>query len=196
MDTKIQSLTEKLYTEGVEKGKEEAAKIIEKARSEKETLIKDANKEAEEIILNARKKAEEIKKNSEAELKLYTSQSVEALKSEITNLISDKVVNMAVSPVFEEKEYMQKLILKLISEWPKNENLIIGVSDTETLKNYFETNAKHLLDKGIKIEHVNGKSTSFIISPENGSYKIKFGEQEFIDYFKSFLRPQLIDLLF
>jgi len=196
MDTKIQSLTDKLYNEGVEKGKNEAANIIEKAKTEKTNLLKDANSEAEEIISNAKKKAEEMKKNAEAELKLYTSQSIEALKSEISNMITDKIANISVKPAFEDKEFMQKMILKLISEWPKKEGLVIGVSDSEELTKYFEFHAKSLLEKGIKIEQVNGKPTSFTISPANGSYKVSFGEQEFIDYFKSFLRPRLIELLF
>jgi V/A-type H+-transporting ATPase subunit E len=196
MDTKIQSLTEKLYNEGVEKGKNEAANIITNAKEERSKILKNAETEAEKIIANAKKGAEEIKKNAEAELKLYTSQSVEALKSEISNLITDKITNLSVTPAFEDKDFMQKMILKLVSEWSKNENLIISVSDAEELKKYFETYAKDLLNKGIKIEQVNGKSTSFAISPDDKSYKINFGEQEFINYFKSFLRPRLIELLF
>lgn len=196
MDTKIQSLTEKLYNEGVEKGKAEAASIVENAKNEKEKLLKETKVKADNMIAEATKKTDELKKNVEAELKLYTSQAIEALKSEIADLVTDKITKETTKTAFEEKDFMYKMILKLVSEWPKNERLTIETADADALKKYFESKAKDLLDKGVKIEKVNGKATSFSIAPADGSYKVNFGEQEFVDYFKAFLRPQLIDLLF
>jgi V/A-type H+-transporting ATPase subunit E len=55
---------------------------------------------------------------------------------------------------------------------------------------------KHLLEKGLKIESVNGIKTGFTLTPADGTYKVRFGEEEFIDYFKEFLRPQIQQLLF
>ena len=57
-------------------------------------------------------------------------------------------------------------------------------------------NAKALLDIGVKIEQVNGLKTLFSVSPADGSYTVDFGAEEFENYFKSFLRPQLIKMLF
>jgi len=53
-----------------------------------------------------------------------------------------------------------------------------------------------LLEKGYKIEKVSGKKASFSIIPADGSYKVTFGEDEFIEFFKEFLRPQLVEMLF
>ena len=53
-----------------------------------------------------------------------------------------------------------------------------------------------LLDKGVTIEQVNGIKTLFTVSPADGSYKVNFGEEEFMNYFKAFLRPQLVEMLF
>ncbi|MDL2314693.1 hypothetical protein LJC16_00355 [Bacteroidales bacterium OttesenSCG-928-C19] len=196
MENKIQELTDKLYQEGVEKGELEAARIIREANEEKIALLEKAQKKADEIIANAQKAASELTKNTESELKLYTKQAVEAIKSEVTNLITDKVASSAVQSAFDGKDFMQKMLLSLVSEWAKNEKLVIGTSDADTLRTYFEANAKDLLDKGLKIEQINGKLHSFTIAPADGTYKITFGEEEFIAYFKEFLRPQLIDLLF
>ena len=56
--------------------------------------------------------------------------------------------------------------------------------------------AKALLDKGVTIEQVNGKKAQFSIAPADGSYKVNFGEGEFEAFFKAFLRPQMVELLF
>ena len=196
MDAKIQELTEKLYLEGVEKGKQESERIVSEAKTQAEVILKDASENASAIVAEATKKAAEEKKNTEAELKLFSGQSIEALKSEIANLITEKIVSVAVKSAVADQKFMQEFMLKLAASWIANDRLTIQTADAEALTAYFITNAKELLDKGLKIEAVNGKPASFTLLPADGSYKITFGEDEFIAYFKEFLRPQLIDVLF
>ena len=83
MDTKIQELTDKIYKEGEEKGNEEAGRIIADAKAQKQAILTEAEAEAKRIVAQAEKQAAELKKNTEAELKLFATQSVEALKSEV-----------------------------------------------------------------------------------------------------------------
>jgi len=196
MEAKIQELTEKLYLEGVEKGEKEAGRLIEEAQNRRKTLIEEAQEEAKEIVLKAQKQVAELKKNTESELKIYAAQAVAALKSEVANLVTDKVVYADVKTAFEQPGFMQQIILKLVSEWGHNEKLTICTEEACELKAYFEANAKGILDKGLNIEQVNGKKHAFTIAPADGAYKINFGEEEFIEYFKEFLRPHLINLLF
>ena len=196
MDTKIQELTDKIYKEGVEKGNEEAGRIIAEANAQKESIVKAAVEEAARIVAEAEKKAAELKKNTEAELKLFAAQSVEVLKGEVTNLITGDIVGANVKAAAADPAYMQKVILELVKSWPAHENLTIQSADAEALKTYFMSNAKDLLNKGYKIEQVNGKKSSFSVIPADGSYKITFGEDEFVEFFKDFLRPQLIEMLF
>ncbi|MCD8043069.1 MAG: hypothetical protein LUH10_08385 [Tannerellaceae bacterium] len=196
MDTKIQELTEKIYREGVEKGNEEANRIIADANSQKQAIISEAEAEAKRIVENAQKQAADLKKNTEAELKLFASQAVEALKSEITNLITGEVTSANVRAIVTDSAFMQKVMLEMAKEWAKNEGITIQTPDADALKTYFEGNAKDLLNKGVKIEKVNGKDASFTIVPADGSYKVSFGEDEFVSFFKEFLRPQLIEMLF
>ena len=42
MDTKIQELTDKIYKEGVEKGNEEAGRIIADANAQKQAIVSEA----------------------------------------------------------------------------------------------------------------------------------------------------------
>ena len=196
MDTKIQELTDKIYREGVEKGNEEAGRIITGAKEKEESIINEADNKAKQIIAEAEKQASELKKNTEAELRLFASQALEALKSEVANLVSDKVVFNNVKAATVDVAFMQKTILETAKEWAKSENITIGAVYTKALTDYFAANAKELLNKGVKIEQVNGKKTSFTLAPADGSYKISFGDEEFIAYFKEFLRPQLIEMLF
>lgn len=196
MENKIQELTDKIYREGVEKGNEEAQKLIQKAQEEAASIVASAKNEAESILAAAKKSADELSENTKSELKLYTGQAVNALKSEVTNLLTDKIVNTDVKAFTGNKDFLNKFIVSLAQKWSATEPLVISTSDAEGLKAFFAAQAKDLLEKGVKIEQVNGLKTLFSVSPADGSYKVNFGEEEFVNYLKDFLRPQLVDLLF
>ena len=193
---KIQELTSKIYAEGVEKGKAEADKIIADAKAVEQKIIADATKNAEQIIETATKRANELRENTESELKMYASQASEALKTEITNIVTNQLATSNVKAVTDDKAFMQKLIVDLVQNWAKNDSLTIGTENADELKTYLAANAKDLLSKGLEIKSVNGLATGFTLSPADGSYTVKFGEEEFIGYFKEFLRPQVRQLLF
>ena len=193
---KIQELTEKIFREGVEKGQAEAAVIVEKAKAEAEQIIAEAKRKAIEIESQAKKSAAETENNTKNELKLYTAQSLSALKSEVVNILTATSVAKAVDTLVADKDFLCKFTVALASKWVENEPIVIESADADALKDYFAKQAKSVLDKGVPIEKVNGRNALFTIQPEDGSYKVTFGKEEFEDYFKSFLRPQLVQMLF
>ena len=196
MENKIQELTDKIYREGVEKGNDEAKKIVDKAQAEAQAIIERGKKEAETILLNSRKSANELAENTKSELKLYAGQALQALKSEIASVVSNGLVNNSVKEFTQNKDFLNAFIVQLASKWSVEEPIVISTEEADSLKAYFATHAKTLLDKGVKIEQVNGNKTLFSVSPADGSYKVNFGEEEFMNYFKEFLRPQLVEMLF
>lgn len=196
MESKIQELTDKLLNEGVERGKAEAEKIVSAAKDESAAIIADASKQAEEILAAAKKDASALDENTKSELKMFTAQAVNALKTEITNVLTESSVKEVVGKMVGDKDFMNQFVLKLAEKWGAQEELVIQTEDAESLKALFAKNAKNLLDGGLKIEEVHGQKALFTIQPADGSYKVNFGEEEFENYFKSFLRPQLIEILF
>ncbi len=63
MENKLQELTNKLYQEGLAKGKDQAEEIIAKAKEEAEAIVKKAKKEATWMVERAEKEAAEHKEN-------------------------------------------------------------------------------------------------------------------------------------
>ncbi len=196
MENKIQALTDKIYHEGVEKGNIEAQKLIAAAQEESSKILENAQKEADVILAAAQKSAEELAENTKSELKLFANQALNALKSEISTLLCNKIVDADIKKFAGDKDYLNAFIVALASKWSAEEPIVISTADAAKLKQYFMTKAKDLLDKGVKIEQVNGIKSLFTISPADGSYKLNFGEEELENYFKAFLRPQLVEMLF
>ena len=193
---KIQELTEKIYREGVEKGQAEADRIVQEAKEQAAQIIAEAKKKAADIETAGKKAVVEMEANTKNELKLFTAQSLSALKSEIANVLTASTVGQAVDKLVSDKDFLCKFTVALASKWVENEPIVIESADADTLKAYFAKEAKAVLDKGVTIEKVNGRNALFTIQPEDGSYKVSFGKEEFEDYFKSFLRPQLVQMLF
>lgn len=195
MEKNIQELTEKMFRDGVEKGQTEAQRLIEEARRQAESIITEARKEAEATKLAAKKTADELDSNTRSELKLFAGQALNALKSEVATMVTDGVVKAAVKNVTDDKEVMAGFIARMAEQFG-TKGAVISTADAEGLKGFFAKNAKALLDKGVQINEVNGQKALFSIAPADGSYKMNFGEEEFENFFKSFLRPQLVEMLF
>lgn len=195
MENKIQELTEKIYAEGVEKGKTEADRIVADAKAQADAIVKEAEAAAEAIVAAAKKNAEELNANTRSELKLYGAQAVGAIKSEAASLVTDTLVKAAVKDAVAG-DALKAIIVDIAARWSANEPLVISTAEAAELKAFFAAKAKGLLDKGVEIKQVNGVKTSFSIAPADGSYKVNFGEAEFEAFFKSFLRPQMVELLF
>ncbi|HOF92691.1 MAG TPA: hypothetical protein PLZ89_00765, partial [Bacteroidales bacterium] len=113
----IKDLTDQLFQEGVEKGRKEAQQLIDEAEKKKSELIAAARQEAAQIIEAAKKQAQELDKNTKAELQLFARQALDALRSEIVNLLTDKVVREAIQTSSNDKTFMQNLLLVFVKNW-------------------------------------------------------------------------------
>ena len=196
MDAKIRELTDKIFNEGVEKGKLEADRLVADAQSKSDEMLNQAKAEAERIIREAEKRSDELKKNVGAELKLYAAQTLDALKASVANSITDKIAQGNVKAAAEDPNFMREVIRKIVENWTPGNDVVIETADAKGLEEYFASNAKDLLNKGVTINEVAGTATNFVLKPADGSYKIQFGEEELRSFFQSFLRPRLVEMLF
>ena len=87
---KLQELTDKLYNDGLSKGREEGERLLEEARSQAGEIIAKARKEAEDIVSEARRQADDYSQKVNSDLKMAAAQSFQATKSDIENLIIGK----------------------------------------------------------------------------------------------------------
>lgn len=193
---KIQKLTERLRREGVEKGQKEAERIVEDAYKKAADILAQAEKDATDIVAQAQKTAAETDAHIRDELRLYAEQAVQALKTEIADIITTKVSDNVAHELIESKNFLPELMLELAIEWAKNGRMVITTNDDKTLQSYFKAKAKELLNGGVEIKKISGRQTSCSIGPSDDSYKVSFGHAEFEAFFREQLRPSLVQYLF
>ena len=197
MDSKIKELTDKIYHEGVEKGNQEAAQILAKAKQQSDEMIATAQAEAQRIVSDAQRQAADLTKNTQSELKLYAEQVVSSTQSTIADSLTDRIVRDNVQAMTTDADFMQKLMLAIVQQWTVGEPMVIETANAEALEKYMLGNAKALRDSGqVTIRTRATQGAGFSVAPADGSYKVNFGEEEFVNFFKSFLRPRLVEELF
>ena len=197
MDSKIKELTDKIYHEGVEKGNQEAAQILAKAKQQSDEMVATAQAEAQRIVNDAQRQAADLTKNTQSELKLYAEQVVSSTQSTIADSLTDRIVRDNVQAMTTDADFMQKLMLAIVQQWTVGEPMVIETANAEALEKYMLGNAKALLDSGqVTIRTRATQGADFSVAPADGSYKVNFGEEEFVNFFKSFLRPRLVEELF
>lgn len=202
MQSKLQEITEKIYNEGVAKGNADAEQIISSAKKDAEGIIAKAKADAEDIIANAKKASQELKVNTENEIGLSAKQAVNSLKQAVTDLINNQLASEAVSKVTNDKAFMQGVIETMLKTWATGGaqsmdiDLLLPAGDKENLESYFKKSAKDILDKGLDIKPSDTLKSGFQIVSKDGGYKVSFTDEDFANFFKQYLRPKLIELLF
>ncbi len=202
MQKKLQELTEKIYREGVDKAGKEAEKIVSEAKSQAEEMLSKAKKDATAIIEKAEKEAEELKKNSLNELQLAGKQVISDLKQRITSLVQAKTVEPETKAAFKEVEFTMEVIQLLVDKWDPNSgdnvelNVLLPEAKKKEFEAHFETKAKKFLAKGVEVDFNSKIKGGFKIGPKDGGYLVSFSDEDFDNFFKTYLRPRLIDMLF
>ena len=87
MQNKLQELTDKLYNEGLSKGKNEGEAILANAKVQAEEIIAQAKKEAEAIVAGAQKEAQDLKTRTAGEIALASRQSISQTRQAIEGLV-------------------------------------------------------------------------------------------------------------
>lgn len=200
MQTKVQELTDKLYSEGVEKAQKEADAIIKEAKEKASKIEKEAQKKAEKIEQDANADAEKLRQHVESELKMTVNQSVSALKQNLASLLTLKAIEPGVKELFSNTDFLKVLIEKIVKGWVDKGQMDISVVLSEKeqteIEKFFQNQLADELNKGLEIEYSNGIKSGFKVGPADKSYQISFTDEDFTNFLKSYLRPKTNELLF
>jgi len=201
MESKLQELTSRIYNEGIEKANKEAAAIIDTAEKEAEKILDNAKKEAEKLQEKAKHETEELRKNVASEVQMSARQSISAIKQQITELLTTRLVAEPVKEAFKDKDFVKNIIETVIKNWdPKSGGidlaLILPKEDAQKLGSYFEAKTHETLKGKLKVEFDDKMGSGFKIGPGDKSYVLSFTEEDFENFFKNYLRPRTTKLLY
>lgn len=200
MQNKLQELTDKLYNEGLSKGREEGEALLAKAKSQAADIVAEAEKKASEIMTKAEKEAEAYKVKVAGDLKMAASQSVQATRKDIEDLVVFKMTGSATEKALSDEAFVKEVIKAVAEKFNAETAMDLNLVLPETLKSSLEPFVKNELSTILKGQ-VNASFSKkiaggFTIGPKDGSYFISLTDETFKELISEYLRPATRKLLF
>lgn len=200
MQNKLQELTDKLYNEGLSKGREEGEALLAKAKSQAADIVAEAEKKAAEIMTKAEKEAEAYKVKVAGDLKMAASQSVQATRKDIEDLVVFKMTGSAIEKALSDEAFVKEVIKAVAEKFNAETAMDLNLVLPETLKSSLEPFVKNELSTILKGQ-VNASFSKkiaggFTIGPKDGSYFISLTDETFKELISEYLRPATRKLLF
>ena len=200
MNDKLQQLTDKLYNEGLSKGKQEGEAILAEAKKKAEAIVAQANRQAEEIIGKAKADAEDSRHKVESDVKMASTQSLQATKKDIENLLVAKIAAEPVKASLADgaflKEIIKEVAKKFSAENPEDLALVLPEKLQKELEPFVTGELAKTLGKEVKVSFSKKIAGGLTIGPADGSYFVSLTDETFSELIGEYLRPATKKLLF
>lgn len=200
MQNKLQELTDRLYQEGLSKGKEEGEKLLFEAKAQADDIIAKAKAEAENIIEGANQQAADIKSKAQSDVKMASSQALQATKKDIEDLLLNSTLKKDIQKELSDTELLKQIILNVAKNFSAQESediaLVLPQSVKKDVEPWLTSELKKALGKDVQAEFSKKISGGFTIGPKDGSYFISLTDQTFTELICEYLRPVTKKILF
>ena len=202
MQDKLQALTDRLYNEGLSKGKHDGEELVQKAQAEADRIIAYAKAEADRIITHANKEAEEMKTKVNADIKMAATQSIAVTKQEIEKIVVTKATTEGVKANMSNAAFVKELITSVVRAFnPQNASPVdLSLILPESLKAEVDPFVKNEIAKQfkteVKVDYSKKMNGGFKVAPKGGGYVLQFTDDEFTQLIANYLRPATKKILF
>lgn len=194
MDSKLNDLTQKLYAEGLEKGRQESERLIEQARANAADIVRKAQAEAENVRREAAENAEELHRNTMTELNLAGQQMVGKLKSTIREMASARALAGGVSQAALDPAFVREVLVGAMQNW--REGTPLKAMLPSEMSGKLDTEFAKTLNQPLELQFSDSVASGFRLSPWDGSYYIDFTDEAFTALLKEYLRPKVDEIIF
>ena len=201
MQNKLQELTDKLYNEGLSKGKQEAEQMKANAKNEAAQIIAQAKEQAQEILAKAQSEAAELKSKTENDVKMASLQAFTAVKQQIESVITAKSLAPAKAAV-AETEFLKEIVKAIVTAFnPQNSDsvaleIILPAEKQAELEQFAKEQLAKICSSGVDVQFSKGIQGGFKIAPKGEGYMLSFTDKDFENIIAEYLRPKTKELLF
>ena len=200
MSNKLQELTDKLYNEGLSKGKEEGELLLAQARVEADKIRATGRREAALMVAEAEKTAAALKEKAESDIRMASAQSLQATRKDIENLLVNAVISDKVSKALADRDFVKEIIRAVAEKFSSSEatdiSLVLPASMKKDLEKWVSGELGKVLGKEVKAEFSKKIQGGFTIGPKDGSWFVSFTDETFKELIAEYLRPVTRKILF
>lgn len=202
MDNKLEQLTQKLFEEGLAKGRSEGEKMVAEAEARAKQIVAEAEGKAREITRHAEAAAEELRKNTMTELSLAGREVVAKIKNELTSLVTTRTTEGGVKQAGLDAAFVKEMLLAVAKNWngASSDKVSLTALLPEAKQKEFaaalEGSVAGLLAAGIEVGYSKDVRTGFKVGEKNGGYYIGFSDENFEALLGEYLREKVAAILY
>ena len=200
MSNKLQELTDKLYNEGLSKGKDEGELLLAQARVEADKIRATGRREAALMVAEAEKTAAALKEKAESDIRMASAQSLQATRKDIEDLLVNAVISDKVSKALADKDFVKEIIRAVAEKFSSSEatdiSLVLPASMKKDLEKWVSGELGKALGKEVKAEFSKKIQGGFTIGPKDGSWFVSLTDETFKELIAEYLRPVTRKILF
>ena len=200
-NNKLQELTQKLYNDGLERGRSEADRLVAEAKEQAAKILADARSEADAIAKAAELRAEDVAKNAMTEITLAGRQAVSKIKTELAEAVIMKSTGEAVKAATMDATFVKDMLLAVAQNWTNattdvSLKALLPEEKRAELDAAMQKSAAELLKAGVEVGYSKEVKTGFKLGEKDGGYYISFTDESFDALLKEYLREKVSNMLY
>lgn len=195
MEVNLENLIEKVRTEAVDQGRQQADKIVADAKAEAEKIVADAQAESKKIIDNGRREAEQLQANARQAVR-QAARDAELLLKERLNALFDRVFKRQIGTALTV-ETLNGIIRQLVTDWAARGQVDIAVSeaDKDGLQELLFAGLQEELQDAVTLRASSAVSSGFRFELKGGSVYYDFTDETIAETLRAFINPGLQGIL-
>lgn len=195
MESQLQSLIDKIRSDGVAEAERQGKVVIDEAEQKASQLVADAEKQAEGIVSRAKQDAERTEDAGKKAIEQAGRNLVLGLERNIKELF-DRVLKEEISEAMTP-EVLAKVLESVIGKWGPDSGVVVELSekDADELTKGLLAKVQERAKGGVTLKPVETVDAGFSISEKNGSVFYDFTSGGIAEILAEYLNPMLGEIL-
>ncbi len=201
-NNKLSQITQKLYEEGLSKGRAEGEKLVAEAEAKAKKIIAAAEEQAAAVKAKAATDAEELRKNTMTEIALSGKEAVARIKDELAGAIVARSIEGGVQKAGIDPAFIKDTLLAVAKNWNGNSadkvtlEALLPEAKRKELDAAFAGSTAALLKEGIEVGYSPSVRSGFKVGEKGGGYYIGFSDENFEALLGAYLREKVATILY
>jgi len=121
-----------------------------------------------------------------------------SLKQKVMTSLLANSLDKQTTAALQDSSFIQKLILEVLSKWSPETSAVLTIPENKQkeLEGFFKDSVKTVYQGKLKLDFSPVMKNGITIAPADGTFKLSFTDEDFANFFKSYLRPKAAQILF
>ena len=200
MAIELQHLIDRINQEAVEKGEQEANRIVARAREQAAALVREGEAAARAHLDKAEKDSEVFVERSTRTLEQAARDLLISVGQAVENIIAD-IVSDATDEALDP-DTLKRMMVKMAQAYAERNGtesrieVLVGKEDQSELVRFFARQYRHRLVRGLNIRADAGVRRGFRVILDNDRVHHDFTRPAIAEALGNFLRPHLAEIVF